>query len=54
MDTRQNTALLRVLVQSGLGAALAAKDAKQCQELLAAALPEDLHPGIGEFLDGLV
>jgi precorrin-2 dehydrogenase/sirohydrochlorin ferrochelatase len=54
MDTGQNTALFRVLVQSGLGAALAAKDAKQCQELLAAALPADLHPGIGEFLDGLV
>jgi len=54
MDTRQNTALLRALVRSRLGAALAAKDAKQCEELLAAELPEDLQPWIAEFLDGLV
>jgi len=54
MDTLQNTDLLRALVQSELGTALAAKDAKHCHELLAAALPEGLHPWIAEFLDGLV
>ena len=53
-DTLQNTLLLRALVQSGLGAALAAGDGKRCGELLAAALPEELHPRIAEFLDGLV
>ena len=53
-DTMQNTILFRALVQSGLGAALAAGDGKRCEELLAAALPEDLHPWIAEFLDGLV
>ena len=54
MDTMQNADMLRALVRSGLGAALAAGDAKHCEELLAAALPEDLHPSIAEFLDGLV
>jgi precorrin-2 dehydrogenase/sirohydrochlorin ferrochelatase len=53
-DTMQNTELFRALVQSGLGAALVAGDGKQCGELLAAALPEDLRPWIAEFLDGLV
>jgi len=53
-DTMHNTSLFRALVQSGLGAALAAGDGHRCGELLAAALPEDLHPWIAEFLDGLV
>jgi precorrin-2 dehydrogenase/sirohydrochlorin ferrochelatase len=54
MDTMQNTALFRALVQSGIGAALVANDVEHCKELLAVALPEDLHPWIAEFLDGLV
>ena len=54
MDTMQNTALLRILVQSDLGAALAAKDNEHCRKLLVKALPEDLHLWIAEFLDGLV
>ncbi|MCL1985044.1 MAG: bifunctional precorrin-2 dehydrogenase/sirohydrochlorin ferrochelatase, partial [Betaproteobacteria bacterium] len=54
MDTRQNTHLFRALVQSKLGAALAAKDGDRCRKLLVAALPEDLHPWLAEFLDGLV
>ncbi|MCL2124295.1 MAG: bifunctional precorrin-2 dehydrogenase/sirohydrochlorin ferrochelatase [Desulfovibrionaceae bacterium] len=53
-DTMQNTALLRALVQSGIGAALAAGDLARCTQLLAAALPEELHPWMAEFLDGLV
>ena len=53
-DTVQNTELFRALVQSGLGAALADGDASRCGELLAAVLPEELHPRIAEFLDGLV
>ena len=53
-DTRHNTKLFRALVRSRLGAALAAKDATRCEALLAAMLPEDLHPWIAEFLDGLV
>jgi precorrin-2 dehydrogenase/sirohydrochlorin ferrochelatase len=53
-DTRHNAELFRSLVQSGIGTALAAGEAGQCRELLAAALPEDLHPWIAEFLDGLV
>jgi precorrin-2 dehydrogenase/sirohydrochlorin ferrochelatase len=53
-ETVQNTKVFRALVQSGLSAALVAGDGKQCGELLAAALPEDLHPWIAEFLDGLV
>ena len=54
MDTMHNTALFRTLVRSELGAALAAGDLNHCRELLTAALPEDLHPWIAEFLDGLV
>lgn len=53
-DTMHNTTLFRELVRSGIGAALAAGDLNRCRELLAAALPEELHPGIAEFLDGLV
>ena len=53
-DTMHNTRLFRALVRSGIGAALAAGDLNRCRELLAAALPEELHPGIAEFLDGLV
>ena len=54
MDTMQNTHLLRALVQSKLGAALAARDGDRCKKLLAATLPKDLHPWLAEFLDGLV
>ena len=53
-DTMQNTESFRALVQSGLEAALAAGDARRCEELLAAGLPQELHPWITEFLDGLV
>ncbi|MDR2695715.1 MAG: bifunctional precorrin-2 dehydrogenase/sirohydrochlorin ferrochelatase [Deltaproteobacteria bacterium] len=53
-DTMQNTESFRALVRSGLGAALTAGDARRCGELLAAELPEELHPRIAEFLDGLV
>jgi len=53
-DTVHNTALFRELVRSGMGAALAAGDLNRCRELLALALPEELRPGIAEFLDGLV
>jgi len=53
-DTRHNTKLFRALVQSGIEAALAAKDARLCGDLLAAALPEELRPRLAEFLDGLV
>jgi precorrin-2 dehydrogenase/sirohydrochlorin ferrochelatase len=53
-DTMHNAGIFRALVQSRLAAALAAKDTARCRELLAAELPEDLHPRIAEFLDGLV
>ncbi|MDR0238629.1 MAG: bifunctional precorrin-2 dehydrogenase/sirohydrochlorin ferrochelatase [Deltaproteobacteria bacterium] len=53
-DTMHNTRLFRTLVQSGLGAALAAGDPARCTELLAVELPEELHPWMAEFLDGLV
>jgi precorrin-2 dehydrogenase/sirohydrochlorin ferrochelatase len=53
-DTMHNADIFRVLAQSGLAAALAAGDAARCGEVLVAELPEDLHPWIAEFLDGLV
>jgi len=54
MDTAQNANLLRDLARSRLGTVLAAGDGPRCIGLLVAALPEDLHPWISEFLDGLV
>jgi len=53
-DSAHNTVLFRALVQSRLGEALAAGDLERCTELLAAVLPEELHPLMAEFLDGLV
>jgi len=53
-DSAHNTVLFRALVQSRLGEALAAGDLARCTELLAAVLPEELHPLMAEFLDGLV
>ena len=53
-DAAQNRDLFRDLVKSGIGEALAARDLTRCRELLAAMLPEELHPSIAEFLDGLV
>jgi precorrin-2 dehydrogenase/sirohydrochlorin ferrochelatase len=53
-DTMHNTDVFRALVRLGLGEALAAGDAAHCGALLAVALPEELHPWIAEFLDGLV
>jgi precorrin-2 dehydrogenase/sirohydrochlorin ferrochelatase len=53
-DTMHNTNLFRTLVRSEIGASLAAGDLNRCRALLAAALPEELHPWIAEFLDGLI
>ena len=54
MGTAQNTNVFRELAQSRIGAALAVGDGTCCRELLVAALPEDLHSWISEFLDGIV
>lgn len=52
LDTGQNAKMLRALVRSDLGTALAAGDGQRCAELLTSLLPHSLHPRIPEFLEG--
>lgn len=53
-ETGQNTDLFRSIVYSPLAEALQQRDRNQCETLLRALLPKELHPNIMELLHDLV
>ncbi|WP_243546433.1 precorrin-2 dehydrogenase/sirohydrochlorin ferrochelatase family protein [Pseudodesulfovibrio tunisiensis] len=54
MPTRDNTAVFRSLVSSGLLEAFRTRDMNAAGDILKETLPEPLHANIPELLDGLV
>lgn len=53
LDTGENTAVFRAVVESGLLEALGARDAARCEAILRQTLPEALKARIPELLHGL-
>lgn len=54
LETKENTAVFRALVNSGLLEALKCRDLDSTTEILKELLPHPLHDNIPELLDGLV
>lgn len=54
LETKENTAVFRSLVNSGLLEAFRAKNLDSAVEILKESLPQPLHDNISELLDGLV
>lgn len=54
METKDNTAVFRALVNSNLLEAMKVRDLDAAQEILKESLPDPLHANIPELLDGLI